>query len=990
MAESEVPSNNLKTPFRAEVLHLERLVRAWIEASFGWLKIRFSSKWVLALVACFSLYVFFWSEISIDRIRALLALTYDFGIGMENGWLVVHNNWTPAFFAADFLRSGDVFILLPFTLTGNYEFVAVIQALILASATFPIYGIAKHILKDELTAFCIAASYLVYFPLAGTNWYDFHSEILFIPFFLMGYFCYIKGYNRRYFAFMLLSALTIFPYGILPFIFSGCVLLEALILQRRNGLKEFVSRNRWTLALALASGILLVTAYFLVIHAFFSVEGTFGPIGEEIGSQVSANLLNKSITIILIFAPVAFLPLISIRWLPLMAPYFVLVFGGNNLPFQYPYFFFFQYQNVVGAFVFLGLIDAIAVLRSKRRPSRKQNTRQVVARRTPFRGRRAAALTVFSLCLATALLFEPYGPLNQYSPGDFDLQANMNVNETFYNEAMTLIGLIPRSDPFVLFQDNLPEVLPRPLVYNNSPLVPGLQFFGPNLTVESALSDSFPININNHWTSVKIDYALADPESYLYHITKRVLEPNGTIADGPSMFDFIHVMFESGMYGLLGEASGMILLERGYTGSPRYYVPETSWYPTTSLHNNAGTPFTTGTISITNGSGNVPVWQGPGAYVSPGLYRLTYILETSNNSPENHLLYQVLAGPTAQTIIDQGSITGRNFSDTYAWTAISFDVYVNNAYDSVQFIIRATEWNGTLTSRGLYFSQLAPGNPEELYLGFNPALVAELKAEISLIPSSASGILFQDDLPIPYYPAVSVFGEYLVPGVATFATNVTPEEALLDQFPLEVEGQRKDVEIDYVLAIPSLSSYTQSNPSMFDFVEAMISSGAYGILAEASGMLLLERNFTGSPEYFIPENQTYPVSALHNNQGIPLTGSMVSITNGSGNVPMWQGPGISIAPGDYKVAYSLEAANVSGTQALLLQVLAGANAQTVLGSLTITGTNFAGSSQWVSLDLAFRANNTYGTVQFIVRVTHWNGTLSSTGVQLIETGPPGD
>ena len=74
-----------------------------------------------------------------------------------------------------------------------------------------------------------------------------------------------------------------------------------------------------------------------------------------------------------------------------------------------------------------------------------------------------------------------------------------------------MINLIPRSDPYVAFQDNLPQVLPRPLPDGGALLMGGYLGSFSSFTIVNATSNLWPIHTSTgKVTSIPIDYAIAD------------------------------------------------------------------------------------------------------------------------------------------------------------------------------------------------------------------------------------------------------------------------------------------------------------------------------------------------------------------------------------------------------------------------------------------------------------------------------------------------
>ena len=95
----------------------------------------------------------------------------------------------------------------------------VIQEIFLGLPAIVIYLIAQTHIKDKTSSLLISLSYLLYFPLAGVNYYDFHFQAFFMLFFLLGYFTFIKGKYIYSSIFFFLSGTVRFPYMVFPILF---------------------------------------------------------------------------------------------------------------------------------------------------------------------------------------------------------------------------------------------------------------------------------------------------------------------------------------------------------------------------------------------------------------------------------------------------------------------------------------------------------------------------------------------------------------------------------------------------------------------------------------------------------------------------------------------------------------------------------------------------------------------------------------------------
>ncbi len=249
-------------------------------------------------------------------------------------------------------------------------------------------------------------------------------------------------------------------------------------------------------------------------------------------------------------------------------------------------------------------------------------------------------------------------------------------------------------------------------------------------------------------------------------------------------------------------------------------------------------------IVAKNMSTNQVIFYGPGPNTNtnlpPGIYNITYQLKLSNINSSNKFLVQLPSYPPMGKSIMLSSfvISGANFSVANEWTNITFKVQLDNFYTYLQFILYAiSNINGTLELKKVSIQQIGePTRSSEFMV---------LKNIMSLIPENST-ILAQSNLPSPV-PELST--DYKI----IFSNNLTVDNHYWNNV---------NCRIDYVLADLNSSSYTAGSPSMYNFTNLFYGSGNYGILAEASSIALLERNYTGPILYYRPTYREFSASSL--------------------------------------------------------------------------------------------------------------------------------
>lgn len=657
----------------------------------------FSHRYDLIILAiAFLIYLVYWSDITLERFYSLNSSVYDLGSSMEVMWLIYNAHWTVSSFLYTFFIQGGKFILLPLAIPQNFQVLLIAQTFYIDVAVFAIYGISRHLIHQKTPSMLFSLSYLIFFPSAGLNWFDFHFQVLFVPLFLFAYYCYITNRFKISTALFILSGLTRFPLIIFPILFSLFVLAGELHNLKFNKLHYSVKRAHFAIViLSLALLILGASYYFVKFSGTGSVIDHL-PVNNSSLFDINTlfyNLDDKIFTLLLLFAPLVGLPLLSRRWFLFLLPSIYLVLFSPLSVWNYPYLFQLQYTAPIIPFLFLGAIDAMASLFSSRQvfsDRGNDTTNQHIS--LPNREKMelfdvATLILILTTLLGTAYL--PYGPLNDHVVMNYGLSEHTEVNWTRYNELENMIKLIPSDNKYVIYQDNIPQVLPRPTF---NPSNPNLLVAGFNIPQNFTISGQ-----NGKWISITPDYILADPyNSWLYSSL------------GPynfSMYDIVHELYASGHYGILSEATGMILLEKNYAGPVKYFTPFSNYYPATMFltFSGSGSRLVGGTIVVNNNP--YYAWYGPYVYISPGKYIVNYEMKVTNNSGNNWMNLNVVSNDG--NIINH-HITGNNFTRVNHWTNISTTIYVNNTLANVQFRGDNTHWNGTIYFRGVTINEISP------------------------------------------------------------------------------------------------------------------------------------------------------------------------------------------------------------------------------------------------------------------------------------------
>ena len=747
----------------------------------------------------------YWSYISILKFYALNDYFYDLGLAMEKGWAFIQDPISPV----GLFVNPILWIIFPIFLFKSYPLLLAFQSMFITFGIFPLYGIAKNILKSKSSAFFIALSYLFFPMITGMYWYDFHYQTLFITLFFIAYYFFIKNRYLASFIFIILAGITRFPYIIFVILFSFVILVESIYNKKYQ--PEYYDKKILKFSIFLFIFSTLLFLFFMYIETLYFGHST---LTNQLGAHISETnnnpfimLDNKIQVLTLIFFPFLGLFLFSKRFLILLLPFLYIEFFANTWPYFFPEIFQLQYAGLIVPFLYLGTIDAISNLFKNYKPGKIFKLKYIKIKKV-LDPKFKLSLVILILVILLSTVYQPYGPLNKYSWHNYELSEEISVNWTKYNDLEHIVSLIPSNDPFVLTQNNIPEVYPRPIYYYSeylAPMISGI-YFSSNLTANK-----------HYWNNIncRIDYVLADLNSSQYQ---------ASYGQGiPNMYNFTSLFYGSGNYGILAEASYIVLLERNYTGPVLYYRPiyrefsASSLVPGSVYNKNINSNLINGLIVAKNISANQVIFFGPGPNTNlpPGTYNITYQLKLSNISSSNRFLVQFTSNPTMAkgVILSSFVISGANFSKVNEWTNITFKATLDNFYPYLQFKLYAiSNINGTLELKNVVVKQI--GEPQR-----SPEFIV-LKDIMSIVPENST-ILAQPGLPSP------------VPELLTDYKSIQMNQVNNKSMP------------DYVLADLNSSqyqaSYGQGIPNMYNFTSLFYGSGNYIIATESSAWSFLEK-----------------------------------------------------------------------------------------------------------------------------------------------------
>ncbi|MEM3859167.1 MAG: DUF2079 domain-containing protein, partial [Candidatus Micrarchaeaceae archaeon] len=394
---------------------------------------------ILILFVAIALYNYFWDMIAVDKIFSFTATVWDMGAFYFELWQIAHELSVQTLMM--YLAKGPIGILMsPLSFIDNPFFFVYLQTFAISATALPLYLIASVQMKSKLEPLILSVSYLLFFGIAGPNWFDLHFQTFFIPLFVTGYALHLVGRKWAGTTVLLLSGLVRFPYMIFPLIFFAFSIYDEISIKRevKIGLINYTG--------IILSILFLIMGYVLTIKSGppQSFLGLLHPASYNVITNFTSNIDDKIFTFLLLLSPFMMLPLLSRRWTIPILVYVALVFYSGAWQYIFPGFDHLQYNSMVVPFLFLGTIDVLSNFDFNHNgKATLEQKKKVAPQKKPSGSKRLVVLTIFVLIVLLGTVYEPYGPLNKYSETDFNLGNVTNYNISLYEGYLKLVDLIP-------------------------------------------------------------------------------------------------------------------------------------------------------------------------------------------------------------------------------------------------------------------------------------------------------------------------------------------------------------------------------------------------------------------------------------------------------------------------------------------------------------------------------------------------------------------
>ena len=380
--------------------------------------------------------------------------------------------------------------------------------------SIPLYFISRKVIGRRKYSVVISLLWLLYFPISGIQWFDFHFMALFPTLFLIGFAFLVYGKYKESIIFMYLAGITdLLAPVILIF------LIGILIIKKARVPKYYL----YTIMVP----IIVVLAIVLVIDQSY-ISSLINLHSIYLHPAILYTSLNRKI----LYFVLAGIPLGLISFIVpealLIIPYIGLVFAHNYTPYFQPILY--QYPALIASGMFIAFIYGLKKISYSKLKLKIKHMMPIVI-----------AITVI-----TWLLFTPYGNLitdnnsvipyaNEISMGNYNVYSSITYSIEDM-ELNSMIKAIPEGSS-VAIQNNMPQLVQS---YN------------------------YVLPCNGYNGSPQ--YIITDPYSvWFYNVGLSANSYTDTLT-------LVNEKLISGNYGILYEESGMILLEKGYTGKAIKFI----------------------------------------------------------------------------------------------------------------------------------------------------------------------------------------------------------------------------------------------------------------------------------------------------------------------------------------------------------------------------------------------------------------------------------
>jgi uncharacterized membrane protein len=347
--------------------------------------------WFLVGLAI-GVYTITFSYFTIMKHYEFRSYAWDLGIFNQSFWTTLYEgrffynnvellvNPSGSFFGIHF--SPILFLILPiYAVYPTPQSLLIFQSFVLALGALPLFKLTLRVVKYRVVGLLFVFAYLLYPPLQGINWFDFHVQS-FLPLFFFSAMYFLEKKDWKYYLLFVVLALMCEEHAALVVLFLG---LSVAFQYKARIISALRNRNlrETPLLISGTTVVLSVAWYFMTVR----IRNTFFPVNPAFLSsfQASSNWsvlgvadpmmiplhiifyplqailalsydsLLKISYIVILFAPLAFRSFFKMRYLLPIVPWFFYGLFSNYQPY---YVIFNQYPAYVISFIFVAAVYA--------------------------------------------------------------------------------------------------------------------------------------------------------------------------------------------------------------------------------------------------------------------------------------------------------------------------------------------------------------------------------------------------------------------------------------------------------------------------------------------------------------------------------------------------------------------------------------------------------------------------------------------------------
>jgi len=570
--------------------------------------------WKLAHIILLHLFISYsvvFSYVTIQRYLAFKTTTFDLAIYSQILWNTLHGAFMYYSVETHIVTSANFFslhftplvlLLLPiYSLLPDPKVLLVIQSSILAAGIFPLYALSKHLLNKEFYSIMFTLFYLLYPPLHGVNWFDFHIEA-FTPLMILMIFYALESRKIKLLYIFTILSLLIIEYT--PII-TVTILMIMLLLRVKD-----VQLRKHIIILSLLS----IFYFVLLLKLFHDEVSSFrlrmwSQYGENITEALWKALHNphwfletlvKSVLTPpskILYIPITVLPAFPAIFTPVVfttLAWYLPALASNSPPFGIYLDIYMHYPAFLIGQLFASAVYGFAYI--------YKNCSKI-----------ANYLLLLQL-FVSAIFFVTLSPLGLAS------QLMKVLDNDYYAEFLAFPTPSAHDE---LLRRILTTIPPNASVYTTN-------------------------DIGSHMGNRKYLFVASLPPNFLpdyiiFDITRPYWLLQPAIEGFPIAYDVINRLLESNRYGLYIYANGIYVYKLNYTGKPVLYLPY--FAKTYALHNGSRS-FSEIIINKTcivpkahqwfiydiYGINVTTIVYGPYIVLGPGRYRVFYSFRSAESS----------------------------------------------------------------------------------------------------------------------------------------------------------------------------------------------------------------------------------------------------------------------------------------------------------------------------------------------------------------------